>query len=123
MIQTSARAALTIAATVLFVAPPSMPTADADNDNNTLTPNNTRLNDSVVANVYTTQHQAGCTNDVRVNPQLQAAAQRHADDLLNNHALDGDVGSDGSTPQDRATATSGTPTRPTWRLCGTVLTR
>ena len=79
-----------------------MPATHADNDNNTLIPNNKRLNDGVVGNVFTVQHQAGCTNDVRPNPQLQLAAQRHTEDLLNNRALDGDVGSDGSTPQDRA---------------------
>jgi uncharacterized protein YkwD len=65
---------------------------------------NKRLNDGVVANVYTIQHQVGCTNDVRIRPQLQLAAQWHAVDLLNNRTLDGDVGSDGSTPQDRAQA-------------------
>jgi cysteine-rich secretory family protein len=80
------------------------PAAHADNDNNTLIPNNKRLNDGVVANVYTVQHQAGCTNDVRINPQLQLAAQWHTRDVLNNRNLDGDVGSDGSTPQDRANA-------------------
>jgi uncharacterized protein YkwD len=81
-----------------------VPAAYADNDNNTLIPNNKRLNDSVLANVFTVQHQAGCTNDVRPNPQLQLAAQRHTQDVLNNRALDGDIGSDGSTPQDRAKA-------------------
>ncbi len=65
---------------------------------------NKRLNDGVVANVYTVQHNAGCTNDVKINPQLQLAAQWHTDDVLSNRALDGDIGSDGSTPQDRATA-------------------
>ncbi|MGO9154479.1 CAP domain-containing protein [Mycobacterium sp.] len=78
--------------------------AHADGDNNTLIPNNKRLNDGVVANVYTMQHQAGCTNDVRINPQLQLAAQRHTRDVLTNRNLDGDIGSDGSTPQDRAAA-------------------
>lgn len=71
------------------------PPADADN---------TRLNNSVVTNVYTLQHQAGCTNDVRKNPQLQLAAEWHANDVLNNRSLDGDLGSDGSTPQDRVRA-------------------
>jgi uncharacterized protein YkwD len=80
------------------------PAAHADNDNNTLVPNNKRLNDGVVANVFTVQHQAGCTNDVRINPQLQLAAQWHTRDVLNNRTLDGDVGSDGSTPRDRANA-------------------
>src|ERR1700722_10178952 len=65
---------------------------------------NNRLNGSVVANVYTVQHQQGCTNDVRINPQLQLAAQWHTLDVLNNRNLDSDVGSDGSRPQDRANA-------------------
>lgn len=88
-----------VAATTL-----SMPAAHADNDNNTLRPNNSRLNESVVANVYTMQHHAGCTNDITINPQLQLAAQRHTLDVLNNRNLDGDIGSDGSTPQDRVNA-------------------
>ncbi|CDO86157.1 hypothetical protein AWC29_29380 [Mycobacterium triplex] len=78
--------------------------AHADNDNNTLIPNNKRLNDGIVANVYTMQHQAGCTNDVKSNPQLRQAAQRHTHDVLINRSLDGDIGSDGSTPNDRASA-------------------
>jgi uncharacterized protein YkwD len=73
----------------------SAPAAGADNK---------RLNDSVVANVYTIQHQAGCTNDVKINPQLRLAAQWHTDDVLSNRSLDGDIGSDGSAPQDRAKA-------------------
>src|SRR6202035_3333550 len=80
------------------------PAAYADEHEDTVVPNNKRLNDGVVSNVYTVQHQAGCTNDVRMNPQLQLAAQRHADDVLNNRNLDGDIGSDGSIPQDRAAA-------------------
>lgn len=71
------------------------PTAYADNK---------RLNDAVVSDVYTIQHQAGCTNDVVINLPLQLAAQWHAVDMLNNRNLDGDIGSDGSTPQDRANA-------------------
>src|SRR5262245_8717402 len=81
---------LTVAGAVL-----ATPTARADNK---------RLNDGVVANVYTVQHQAGCINDVKINPQLRLAAQWHTDDVLNNRALDGEVGSDGSMPQDRASA-------------------
>jgi hypothetical protein len=73
----------------------AMPTAHADNK---------RLNDGVVANVYTVQQQAGCTNDIKINPQLQLAAQWHTDDVLNNRNLDADIGSDGSTVQDRAQA-------------------
>ena len=84
------------AATVL-----TMPAAHADNDN-TLIPNNSRLNKSVVSNVYTMQRRAGCTNSLNVSPQLQLAAQWHTDDVLNSRDLDGDTGSDGSTPPDRA---------------------
>jgi uncharacterized protein YkwD len=90
-----------VAAAGALVAAPG---AYADGDNNTLIPNNHRLNNSVVSNVFTIQHQAGCTNDVRINPQLQLAAQWHTRDVLNNRNLDGDVGSDGSAPQDRANA-------------------
>jgi uncharacterized protein YkwD len=81
---------------IAVVAAPLMaPQAHADNR---------RLNDSVAANVYTVQHQAGCTNDLVINPQLQLAAQWHTDDLLNNRTHDGDVGSNGSTVADRANA-------------------
>ena len=72
-----------------------VPAAHADNK---------RLNDGVVADVYTVQHQAGCTTNIHINPQLRLAAQWHTDDVLNNRDLDGDIGSDGSTSQDRATA-------------------
>src|ERR1700729_4002758 len=88
---------LTLAAVLSIgaVTLPCTPAAHADNK---------RLNDGVVANVYTVQHQAGCTNNVTINPQLQLAAQWHTDDVLTNRALDGDVGSDGSSAQDRANA-------------------
>lgn len=91
------RRAVTIAALLALAvaANPDLPTAQADNR---------RLNDSVVANVYTIQHQAGCSTDIHINPQLRLAARSHANDMLDNRALDGDIGSDGSTPQDRATA-------------------
>jgi uncharacterized protein YkwD len=79
----------------LGIAVAGMPSANADNK---------RLNDGVVANVYTIQHQHGCTGNVKINPQLTLAAQWHADDVLNNRDLDGDIGSDGSTVQDRAKA-------------------
>lgn len=94
-----AKAVLTTSSLVLTIASAAaalaMPTARADNK---------RLNDGVVSNVYTVQHQAGCTNNVLVNPQLQLAAQWHTEDLLNNRDLGGDIGSDGSTPQRRAAA-------------------
>ena len=65
---------------------------------------NSRFNRSVVSNVYTVQRQAGCTNSLTVSPQLQLTAQWHTDDMMNNRNLDGDIGSDGSTAQDRARA-------------------
>lgn len=79
--------AATLAATLLA------PVAQADNR---------RLNDSVVSNVYTMQRKAGCDTNIRVNPKLRLAAQWHTNDVLNNRALDGDIGSDGSTVADRA---------------------
>jgi uncharacterized protein YkwD len=72
-----------------------LPVAHADNS---------RFNKSVVADVYTVQHHAGCTNDVVVDKRLQLAAQWHTVDVLNNRDLDGDLGSDGSTVQTRAAA-------------------
>jgi len=97
---------LTLPALVVVAAAAAMvlASAHADGDVNTLSPNNKRLNDGVVANVFTMQHQAGCTNDVKPNRQLQLAAQRQTHDVLNNRNLDGDIGSDGSTTQDRANA-------------------
>jgi len=86
---------LSVSFAIAAVAVSGSPAAHADNK---------RLNDGVVANVFTMQHQAGCTNDVKINPQLQLAAQWHTLDMLNNRNLNGDTGSDGSMPQDRAAA-------------------
>ena len=72
-----------------------MPAASADNK---------RLNDAVVSNVYTIQQNGGCNTELKINPKLQLAAEWHTNDVLNNRALDGDIGSDGSTPQSRAEA-------------------
>jgi uncharacterized protein YkwD len=87
--------ALAVPTLVVLGAGVTAPQANADNS---------RLNNSVAANVYTVQHQAGCTNNVKLNPQLRLAAQWHTDDVLNNRTLDGDIGTDGSTVQDRANA-------------------
>ena len=88
------RSAIVCAATSVFAAQ-GIPEAHADN---------ARLNRSVVANVYTVQHQAGCSTNSKINPQLQLAAEWQTNDVLSNRALDGDLGSDGSTPQRRAEA-------------------
>jgi uncharacterized protein YkwD len=71
------------------------PIANADNN---------RLNNGVAQSVYSVKRQAGCKTDLKTNPALELAAQRHADDVLNNRALDGDIGSDGSLVQARAQA-------------------
>lgn len=78
---------------LLAMAAVGVPDAHADNK---------RLNSAVVSAVYTLQHQAGCTNDVVRNNALTLAAEWHAEDMMNNRNINGDTGSDGSTPQDRA---------------------
>ena len=80
---------------VLGTAVLAAPVAQADNK---------RLNSAVVSAVYTLQHQAGCTNDVIRDNALTLAAEWHAEDMMNNRNINGDTGSDGSTPQDRANA-------------------
>jgi hypothetical protein len=70
-----------------------MPAAHADNR---------RLNESVAVNVYTIQQHNDCATELKVNPQLQLAAEWHTNDVLHNRALNGDIGSDGSTAQIRA---------------------
>jgi uncharacterized protein YkwD len=65
---------------------------------------NSRLNNSVVSNVYTVRYQRGCLPDITVDPALTQAAQRHARDIIAHRELAGDLGSDGSTPQTRSAA-------------------
>ncbi|OBF11833.1 CAP domain-containing protein [Mycobacterium sp. ACS4331] len=97
ILNTLPRIAAGAAAAALLLT--TAPVAGADNK---------RLNDGVVANVHTMMMNAGCADDydiepmVRVNPKLRLAAQWHTNDVLNNRALDGDIGSDGSTVADRA---------------------
>lgn len=86
---------LPVIALLLMIGAWAAPAAHADNK---------RLNSAVVSAVYTLQHQAGCTNDVIRNNALTLAAQWHADDMINNRNINDDIGSDGSTPQDRANA-------------------
>jgi uncharacterized protein YkwD len=93
------KASAATTATVTAIAL-TMPVAHAQND--TVIPNNKRFNDAVVSNVYTIQRQNGCETDVTISPQLQLAAEWHTRDMMNNRALNGDIGSDGSTPQVRA---------------------
>jgi hypothetical protein len=89
----SCRVALPLSVAFAVGAVVAAPVADADN---------LRLNNGVVTNVDTIKKHAGCTTGLRIDPQLQLAAQRHTVDVLNNRDLDGDIGSDGSTVQDRA---------------------
>jgi hypothetical protein len=74
------------------------PAAHADNDNNTLTPNNKRLNDGVFANIYTAQKQNGCIANPHLDGRLVDAARRHTFDVRDNREVNDDVGSDGSMP-------------------------
>lgn len=87
--------AVTAVAAASVLAAVGAPAAHADN---------TRLNNGVIANIYTVQHQAGCSTNIKRNPALTQAAEWHANDVLNDRGLDGDLGSDGSTPQSRAAA-------------------
>lgn len=63
---------------------------------------NSRLNNGVFANIYTAQKQNGCTTEPRIDGRLVEAARRHTFDVLNDSDVNGEIGSDGSTPQDRA---------------------
>jgi uncharacterized protein YkwD len=89
------RCVVTAALASVLIAATTMPTAAADNK---------RLNESVFVNIYTAQKQNGCPTEPKLDGRLVAAAQRHTDDVLNNPDINGDIGSDGSNPQDRANA-------------------
>lgn len=73
--------------------PRAVPNAQADNK---------RLKESVFVNIYTAQKQNGCPTEPKLDGRLVEAARLHTLDVLNNPNLNGDIGSDGSTPQDRA---------------------
>ncbi|CDO31182.1 CAP domain-containing protein [Mycolicibacterium porcinum] len=81
----------------MFAVAPAVavPSAQADNK---------RLNESVFVNIYTAQKQNDCPTEPKLDRRLVEAARLHTLDVLNNPNLDGDIGSDGSTPQDRANA-------------------
>jgi hypothetical protein len=94
-----------IALSLLSISLATAAISHADGDHNdTVVPNNLRLNNSVIDNVYTVQHQAGCTNDVKRNSPLQLAAQWHTQDVLAHRELNDDIGTDGSSVQSRAQA-------------------
>ncbi|MDT5131763.1 MAG: hypothetical protein QOE41_1074, partial [Mycobacterium sp.] len=84
---------LLVMAVLAAAAVTSSPAARADNK---------RLIDSVFVNIYTAQQQNGCTTDPRLDGRLVDAARRHTFDVRDHPDINGDVGSDGSTPQDRA---------------------
>ncbi|MDV3132909.1 CAP domain-containing protein [Mycobacterium sp. 29Ha] len=66
------------------------------------TGDNKRLNESVFVNIDTAQKQNGCPDEPQLDGRLVEAARLHTLDVLNNRTLNGDIGSDGSTPQERA---------------------
>jgi len=84
---------LPVLAGLVGAAAQSLPSAHADNK---------RLNNGVFVNIYTAQRLNGCTSQPRLDGRLVDAARRHTLDVLDNHDVNGEVGSDGSTPQDRA---------------------
>jgi hypothetical protein len=90
------RCVLTLALLSAMVAATAAPFALADNK---------RLNESVFANIYTAQKQNGCPTEPKLDGRLVDAARRHTLDVLNDPNVNGDIGSDGSNPQDRANAT------------------
>ena len=87
------RCALTLVLLAGLSVAAATPSAFADNK---------RLNNSVFVNIYTAQKQAGCPTESKVDGRLVEAARLHSLDIVNNPGLNGDLGSDGSTPQDRA---------------------
>lgn len=84
--------------------------ATAQADNPPLVGND-RLNESVFSNILTAQAQNGCPvstrfgpsvgNQPKLDPRLETAARRHTFDVRDRN-INGSIGSDGSTPQDRA---------------------
>lgn len=88
----AARTALP-AVLLTIVAAVAAPTASADNN---------RLNYSVFTNIYTMQKQAGCRTEAQGDRRLVEAARRQAVDAADHPDVNGDIGSDGSTPQTRA---------------------
>lgn len=91
--RTADTVATVVAACTVFAV--SAPEAHADN---------TRLNNGVFSNIYTAQKQNGCQTDPHKDTRLQEAARVHTLDVLNNPDINGDIGSDGSTPHNRAQA-------------------
>jgi len=63
---------------------------------------NQRLNNGVFVNIRTAQKQNGCHADPRIDGRLVEAARVHTLDVLNHREVNGDIGSDGSTAQQRA---------------------
>ncbi len=85
-------AACATVAAVELVAPS---TAAADN---------ARLNNGVFGNIFTAQKRNGCQTDPHKDGRLAEAARVHTLDVRDHREVDGDIGSDGSTPQTRAEA-------------------
>jgi uncharacterized protein YkwD len=83
------------AVAAVAVGSPALPASHADN---------ARLNYDVYGNIYTAQQQNGCRTQARMDGRLIEAARRHTFDVRDHPDIDGDIGSDGSTPQDRAAA-------------------
>jgi hypothetical protein len=91
--KTPHRAGLALAVVLLAAPVLDAPSAHADNS---------RQLRSIFIDIYTAQQRNGCKTDPRLDNRLVEAARLHTLDVLGNRDLNGDIGSDGSTPQDRA---------------------
>ena len=80
---------------LVVAAAVSAPAAHADSKTTQRRCSSERLHDSKPGRLH---------DESQPQSELQLAAQWHTDDVLNNRSLDGDLGSGGSTPQDRAKA-------------------
>src|ERR1700759_5642215 len=91
--KTRRRASVALAVALLGNPVLHAPLAHADNS---------RQLKSIFIDIYTAQQRNNCQTDPRLDDRLVQAARLHTLDVLGNRDLNGDVGSDGSTPQDRA---------------------
>jgi uncharacterized protein YkwD len=86
-------AAAVLVSSTAIVAYPG--TARADNN---------RLNNGVFANISEAQQLNGCESPPHTDARLVEAARRHTIDVRDHSQISDDIGSDGSTPGDRARA-------------------
>ncbi|KUI29342.1 CAP domain-containing protein [Mycobacterium sp. GA-2829] len=84
-----------IALAALLTAAASLTAVPAHADNK-------RLNNGVFSNIFTAQKQNGCVVEPQRDGRLDEAARVHALNVRDDRNLSGDIGSDGSSAQQRA---------------------